>query len=753
MKVVLKFCIIKLLIDIKTQKYQKKEKIMSIFLYFVQIVGIVVLLVGMAYVGFQRPTKLQQSLLAMLATCLLDHVGYLLLMTASSYSEGMVALKMLYLGKAFVPLATLMFTLENYRIKIKRWIFGVLFLLHFAVLMLIMTCEYQSIYYTSIEFSTAGLCSSFKLGHGLVYNLYNYGVVLIYLVVMLAASIIKHKEAKLKIEKKRITCIVWISIISILGMLLLLTGWFPGYDTTEFAYLISASILLVCIVKFNILDPLSAAKDTVLDESEDAMLVTDAKDNIIYINPKGIDIYKKSAITDYAELKKYMYNLAAENRLYEQDNCFYKFTVKDIIKDGDLYGKIYYLIDVSTEYLALQDAEKQKQISENANAAKSNFLARISHEIRTPMNAILGMNEMVLRESTEAVVKDYAMNIKASSKFLLSIINDILDFSKIESGKMEIIPTQYELSGFINNIYQLLADKAKGKDLDLQVEVDEGLPNVLYGDDVRIRQVLLNLLNNAIKYTQKGFVKLKVTGIKEEDNVILNFLVEDSGIGIKQEDMPKLFATYERIEEGRNRNIEGTGLGMNIVKNLLLLMDSDIIVQSEYGKGSRFSFDLKQKIIKDEPVGNIVERINNNTQEYTYTALFEAKDTEVLIVDDNEINRFVFECLLKETKIKIVQADSGDEALKLTKEQRFDVIFMDHMMPEMDGITAFHEIQKQEGGLNKDTPVIILTANAVEGAKDFYMKEGFSDYMTKPFEPEIIEAKLKDILPEEKIKV
>lgn len=395
--------------------------------------------------------------------------------------------------------------------------------------------------------------------------------------------------------------------------------------------------------------------------------------------------------------------------------------------------------------------EREKRAAVLANEAKGQFLASMSHEIRTPINAIIGMDEMILRETTEENIRGYAMDIQSAGQSLLSLINDILDLSKIESGKMEIISIEYDFSSLIHDIVNMIRIKAENKDLHVNLFVESSIPSRLFGDDVRIRQILINLLNNAVKYTQEGSVTLSVTGTQEKDTVMLHFSVRDTGIGIKAEDLPKLTEKFERIEEKRNREIEGTGLGLNITVQLLELMNSKLNVESVYGEGSCFSFDLLQKIVDYEPIGDLEERIRNQESSYTYDVSFIAPEAEILVVDDSAVNRKVFVNLLKETKLRIDQADGGMACLEMTENKKYDMIFLDHMMPDLDGIETLHRMKASEHNLCADTPVVALTANAVIGAKEMYLAEGFDDFLTKPVASGKLEKIILKYLPGEKV--
>ncbi len=398
---------------------------------------------------------------------------------------------------------------------------------------------------------------------------------------------------------------------------------------------------------------------------------------------------------------------------------------------------------------------KKAERAAAANEAKSSFLSRMSHEIRTPINAVLGMNEMILRESGEQKTLEYAGNIRAAGTTLLGLINDILDFSKIEAGKMEIIPADYDLSTLITELVNMIQARAEAKWLKLKFSMDAKLPKRLNGDEVRIRQVIMNLLTNAVKYTKKGSITFRIVCERipsDPKSVYLNVSVSDTGIGIKPEDMKKLFSEFERIEEKRNRSIEGTGLGLNITKCLLEAMGSELKVDSEYGKGSKFSFRLKQKVVSWEPLGDYEAVYRASLSERKkFSGNFIAPDALVLMVDDAPMNLTVFKNLLKRTHIQIDTASGGRESLELMREKKYDVIFLDHMMPDMDGIETLHSLKAETDNPNLNTPSVCLTANAISGAREKYLAEGFDGYLTKPIDSEELEATLLRYLPSEKV--
>ncbi len=398
------------------------------------------------------------------------------------------------------------------------------------------------------------------------------------------------------------------------------------------------------------------------------------------------------------------------------------------------------------------ELREAKQVAEIASKGKSTFLANMSHELRTPINVILGMNEMILREESDKDTRERAMDIKSAAQILLSLINDVLDFSKIESGKMNIICTEYSLVDMVRDLILLTETRAQQKSLNFEMEISPDLPVGLYGDDIHIRQVLTNLLTNAVKYTPEGTVTLRISGKKEGKNIILHFEVEDTGIGIKEENISKLMIPYIRVDEERNRNVEGTGLGMPIIVNLLQLMGGKLNIKSVYGKGSKFWFDLTQKVVDNEPIGDIHKRMSDMLQDYEYKVSFAAPDAKILMVDDNSMNRKLFVSLLKKTMVSVTTVSSGAKCLELVKQEHFDIIFMDYLMPEMDGVETLNRLCKLPDNKCKNTPVIALTANAFNGDREKYMQMGFDDFLSKPIVTEKLEALIMRFLPKDYVK-
>lgn len=401
---------------------------------------------------------------------------------------------------------------------------------------------------------------------------------------------------------------------------------------------------------------------------------------------------------------------------------------------------------------------REKKINENQKEAikqiinsKENFFASVSHEIRTPINTILGLNEMILRENISDSIRENAENIQSASELLLNLINDVIDLSQLEVKEMEIFPIEYDLKLLVKDLVNMIHIKLKQKNIEFYVDIDENLPTNLFGDEKRIKQVMLNILSNAAKYTKTGSVTFTIVGQKIDNKLILlKMSVKDTGVGIKKEDIPILFEPFKRIEYQKNANIQGTGLGLSIAKQMVEKMGGEISVDSIYTKGSTFTVTLEQGISNLQPVGKMdfmKRRVSTSTE--TYRHQFESPEAKILVVDDNEMNLMVVKKLLRDTKVQVDTATSGKECLELTKLKYYNLILMDHLMPEMDGVMTLKEIRKQENSLCKDIPAIVLTANVDMGANNYFRKAGFDAYLEKPIRGEKLEKEILKFLSDD----
>ena len=767
------------------------------------------------------------------------------------YREMLIALKMEYLGKCFAIFFSLLFIIRFRNKKVPGWVIWILFFINSAMCVIIMTCEHHKLYYTFIAVERKTFGSQLLVGKAPLYYCY-MGFTICEIVVFMVLCFRAWRKTKDNDARKSAylqLCYAGVAPVVLLSFQCL--GIIKGLDMVPLGIFLSVLFSTRAVNKYRLFDVIDNVKSYLLDNIEEGILVYDRRFCLIYANPYAETLMKKP------EIEKYVYSVSEKTLMGEKEQKVWGDKVYELSASSLREGRnTYYVlrgIDVTDIAKQAQEMKELKEKAEEANRSKSVFVSNLSHEIRTPMNAIVGMTEILLRDQFNEQQTEYLMNIQSSGEALVSIINDILDFSKLESGKFELVETEYEPKQLFSDLGMIFLTRIGEKNLELIFDIDPNLPEKLYGDVKHIRQIIINLVNNAIKYSEKGYVKLKVgiVDISGEDMQIV-ISVKDSGIGIKKEDMEKLFVSFQRVDMKKNSNTEGTGLGLSICKQLAEIMGGSIQVKSEYGKGSQFFVTIHQKMVGDgkkkavtlnlenqkkiisgkfsnpyvlgalkelckqydilfleyeavveeeiavsyfftdgsnyelvkdsipedtemillhDPTQDFEKKVtckvvnkplysmnfcgvlNNERQEVRSASEgaidFVAPKARILIVDDNQMNRQVAVGLIRPLNMQVDTADRGQKALHMVQENHYDLVFMDHMMPEMDGIEATERIRQMEDPYLKEMPIIALTANAIVGAKEEFLQAGMNDFVGKPIAmPDMIRAIRRWLPPE-----
>ena len=665
------------------------------------------------------------------------------------------AIGILHIFVLLICFTYMMVDWSNIRGKVKRWISGFVWLSALMYPFVIMSdnvdfemTSYGMSYRISSDFWSAAYVVYFAV---LTVNL-------MFLCIYMLRRCIRKREKD--IAYALMLCVLIVSFGCALNALLQFLG-FAAYPVSALGQFVAQAVLCKTYLFYNssrvTLENMSKFVYYSVDEP---VFLFDEAERLCIVN-NGATIFLgmsaeeccKLKLSDIFVLEHDAFRFRGSKNRVEarcwQRNNICSITIDKIYDDyKDIIGYIVIVHDVTERVRMLERLEREKQRADRANEAKSAFLANMSHEIRTPINAVMGMNEMILRESEEPAIQEYAKNIQNASKTLLVLINDILDFSKIESGMLEVVEETYSLRELLKALKTECSMRAEEKGLDLAFEVPEETPCMLLGDEVRVRQVLLNILTNAVKYTMNGSVTMTVTYEKMAgQEVNLTFAVKDTGIGIKEENIGRLFGKFDRIDEEQVHAIEGTGLGLSIVDRLVKLMNGSVTVESVYGQGSTFTVRLRQKIVGEEIVGSLQEETKKHEKQRSGVPLFIAPDAKILAVDDNKVNLTVIRGLLRKNKVQITCTTNGKECLECAAKEQYDVILLDHMMPGMDGIETLEELKRMSDNKSKDAVVIVLTANAMAGVREMYLEKGFDDYLSKPIEGTILEQLLMKYLP------
>lgn len=724
---------------------------LQIFAVVISFVCVVLLLVQKS----SMPAKL------MLVTCFCSFVqnaGYLLEMRSKNISEAMISIRLEYIGASFIVTLLMIFTFKYCRMYLMNAIKWGIVLLDVLVLISVWCYEYIPLYYTGVEFVETGVTPHVVLGKGVLYVIFAV-VMYCQFVACAVVSLIAAFRSEDPNMKKNYWLLFLSCFVPCLFYISAIVGMIEGYDSAPLGGAVGIIIFAFAIIIRRVFDVVETANENILMELDDAIVVLDYRRGFQEANKAAMELFPELANTPYGQLiSNPVFNNLIDARPEEDvqiNDRFFRVHVNDLYArngiEHNFIGFSIVLFDVTESRKQLEKVNELRVAADSANKAKSDFLANVSHEIRTPINVVVGMSDVILRDYNEPQLLGYAQNIQNAANTLLDLINDILDFSKIESGRISLSNEQYRVDELFRDIVLVFQHKGKEKGLSFETKINKNIPRMLYGDVIRIKQILTNILTNAFKYTREGGITLRATfemNGPETGELIIS--VEDTGIGIRKEELDKVFELFVRLDERLNKSVEGTGLGLNITKKLVEAMNGEIKVYSEYGKGSVFTIIIPQHVrsAQNDFIGEFsCEEIIAPRKSVGY----EAPDAKVLIIDDSKTNLIVAKALLRDTKVKIVTGTSGEECLELVKKEHFDVIFLDHRMPVMDGIETFAKMNLMSH-LNEATPVIMLTANAINNAKEYYMKEGFADFISKPICEESITGMLKKYLPESLIK-
>ncbi len=712
--------------------------------------GVLVCFVMILLVYMAKPSIQQKILLVGTICTFLDMTGYFLEIQSVSPEAARLSIKIEYIGTTMGLLSFLLFSclysshLKDRHMKLIKGFYAAD---HIFILILVFTIDHNTLFFKAIDRVMQNGCYFWSIVPGPVYYWWVattmvLGILITFITLQTA---LEHKGEKR--PEYFLLCLA--SLNPIFLWLLRMTGVLGYYDPYPMSMMIMESFLVLVMYRYRLFDTVKTAKDRVIDDVKEGVLITDYNGEVIYSNREASRIFPELDWSDRQSIEEKVFQFLDVHRDgFNLEGRHYQWQSGEIY-DGNRRkaGVIYRISDITESYLYTKQLINLKEEAEHANEAKSAFLAHVSHEIRTPINAVLGMNEMILRESSSSAIREYALNIQNAGRILLSIINDILDLAKIESGQIEIVQSDYHLGKLLTDIENMVTMRAEESSLALHILADSKLPEMLHGDEKRIKQCIINFLTNSIKYTKEGKVTLQV-GFTEAGKEMINLQVSvsDTGIGIQEDKLTLLFEPFVRLDRPENSNVEGTGLGLSITKSLIDRMGGSLRVESVYGKGSVFTFSIPQKVVGAELLGDYKEKSQRIAEKEREK--FIAPQAKILAVDDNRVNITVARGLLKRLKVQFDSAMSGQECLDKINRMHYDIILLDHMMPGMDGVDTLHQMQKMECFIQEPSVVIALTANAVIGAKEGYLEEGFTDYLSKPIDYVKLEDMIRKYLPE-----
>lgn len=730
-----------------------------------QIAGVLTGFLTLLSIAKKKASETQKVLLIACCCAFVSILAYTLEINARSLEAMVMAVKFGYVGKCYVLLFFLMFMAYYCNIDIPKLVFRSFLVFNTVMLMIIITCDRHKLYYKSIRLSYEGLFPHVELEKGVCYWML-MAVMLGLMAWYVILCLIEVKKRK-GIERKRLLLLSFSGLIPGYMLTVYLTGIMNILDPVPLGIVLSCMLLTLNVNKYGLLDTMELAREKIIENTKDGLVILDASYNLLYANDVARELFPD--INQAESREKQIKEIFKENpreAVVDIEGRSYEIRVSRIEDDnnGDtVRGYLAWIFDMTFVNHYTEEMIRLRQEAEKANLAKTSFLAHMSHEIRTPMNAIIGFSDLCLNNGDEGEIKEYVQSIRESAGTLMVLINEVLDISKIESGKIVLTDVAYSMKELMKEVISAIIPQINAKHLTFRYLLEKDVPVMLKGDKKEIRHIMSNLLSNAVKYTAEGTILFKVKEIERKDRkTLLEIIVKDTGIGIKEENREQIFDRFERFDVKKNYAVEGTGLGLSIVKDLVQLMDGSIEVESVYGEGSLFRARIWQEVL-DERKGESYRGSNCDDIKYTLEQLKNAvygnrgkrkrrsirfPGAKVLVVDDNQVNLKVASGLLKLYGIDAELAESGEECLNAVKKQTYDIIFMDQMMPGMDGVETLSRLREIKKG-NKSTPVIALTANALVGVKEEMLEEGFDDFLGKPMDLTELENVLIRFLKEQ----
>ena len=723
----------------------------NILVQTIQIIGCLVPIAGIIALFYKKQSTSSMYLILTNIGCLIMNIGYWLLLKSTLYEEAIIAYKMQYIGNTIFYLFFGLFVVSYFTKKYARKGFYVWAIFEMVPLFCLLGDGLNGLLFKSISFESHPVFGYhyMQIEPRLLYMI-RYCIIAIVLLGGMIASTVFLFKTKITSERENIARLTGAEFVIVVSLTIKLAGDFT-YDVVPILGALSILAIILSVIHGEFFGITDMAREWAFEQMENSVIVVDRVYGFLDANQYARNLFPElETQKERAKVPQEIYEL------FQYDDCtveikdrFYELKMIEIRKKEKVEGYSLLLADITEMHQLMDQLKEEKERADDANRAKSAFMSNMSHEIRTPMNAIVGMTEILMRSNLPQTEREYLGNIQRSGNALLGIINDILDFSKIESGKMKITEEDYAPLPMLHDLKMIILNRIGSKMIQLQFDIDENLPAKLHGDELRIRQILINIANNAVKFTEEGFVKLTVKIEKNDgDRMELFFSVKDSGQGIAKEDIPKLFGAYSQVDTKKNHHKEGTGLGLAISKQFVEMMGGKLEVKSEYGIGSEFYFTIPQKIVDKRRAFDVKEDVRPTSENVLN---FTAPEAKIIVIDDNEMNRKVALGLLAPLKMQMDTAENGKQALDMICSNKYDLIFMDHMMPVMDGIEATKKLREMDDDYYKQVPVIALTANAIVEARAKFFEAGMNDFVAKPIDIKDICAKIRHWLPAEYI--